>query len=224
MTVNIEAISNMGASELFSRLKNESIPLSSKIEVVLKHYGWTGERRKESEPILYKLKEDGYQLFPSAVTLIEQFYGLCFPCKSSDSKYGAHLIFVIEPYIEADEAFSIHYNELCIPMGELRSFDLYSTSSLPDAWENVDQSPAGYTRQDLYLGDSGTVYWYCVDATAGGIYAKSLSDFLASQFGFIENTYLKDGTREEYEDSDLIQEIEAKRAAGIYHSKWHIKG
>ena len=88
----------------------------------------------------------------------------------------------------------------------------------------MDQSPEGYARQDLYLGDSGTVYWYCVDATAGGIYAKSLSDFLASQFGFIENTYLKDGTREEYEDSDLIQEIEAKRAAGIYHSKWHIKG
>lgn len=224
VTMNIEVNPNMRASELFSRLKNESIPLSSKIEIVLKHYGWIGERRKESEPILLKMREDGYELFPSAVTLIEQFYRLYFPCKSSDSKYGAHLIFVIEPYVEADEAFSIHYNEVCVPIGELQTFDLYSTSVSPDTWENVNESPAGYGRVELYLGESGTVYWYCVDASAGGIQAKSLQDFLASQFGFIENTYLKDGTREEYEDDALIQEIEIKRAAGIYIPKWHMKG
>ena len=224
MFMGIEVNPNMGASELFSMLKSASIPLSSKIEAALRHYGWTGKTRKESEAILLKMRDDGYHLFPSAITLIKQFYGLCFPCKSSNSKYGTHLIFVIEPYIEADEAFSIHYNEVCVPIGELRSFDLYSTSVLPDAWENVDESPAGYMRQDLYLGESGTVYWYCVDATVGGIYAKSLLDFLASQFGFIENVYLKDGTREEYEDSDLIQEIETKRAAGMYLPKWHMKG
>lgn len=222
--MHIKVDPNIGAFELFSRLKKESIPLSSKIEIVLKHYGWTGEQRKESEPILLKMREDGYELFPSVVTLIEQFYRLRFPCKSSDSKYGAHLIFVIEPYVEADEALSIHYNEVCVPIGELRTFDLYSTSVSPDTWENVNESPAGYGRDNLYLGESGTVYWYCVDAPASGIQAKSLQDFLASQFGFIEDTYLKDGTREEYEDSDLIQEIEIKRAAGIYVPKWHMKG
>ena len=88
----------------------------------------------------------------------------------------------------------------------------------------MNESPAGYGRVELYLGESGTVYWYCVDASAGGIQAKSLQDFLASQFGFIENTYLKDGTREEYEDDALIQEIEIKKAAGIYVPKWHMKG
>ncbi len=222
--MSMELNPDMGASELFAKLKNDFIPLSSKIEIVLRHYGWTGKPRKESEPVLLKMKADGYRLFPSAAALIEQFYGLCLPCKSSDSRYGAHLIFVIEPYVEADEAFSIRYNEPCVPIGELRTFDLYSTSVSPDAWENIDLSPAGYVRQDLYLGESGTVYWYCIDATAGGIYAKSLPDFFASQFGFIENTCLKDGTKEEYEDSDLIQEIEAKRADGIYIPKWHMKG
>ncbi len=43
-----------------------------------------------------------------------------------------------------------------------------------------------------------------------------------SQFGFIENTYLKDGTREEYDDSDFIQEIEAKRLEDIYIPKSHM--
>ncbi len=149
--MDIEISSTMRASELFSKLKHASIPLESKVEIVLRHYGWTGKRRKESEPILLEMREDGYQFFPSAVTLIEQFYNLRFPFKSSDSKYGAHLVFVIEPYVEADEAFSIHYNELCIPIGELLSFNLYSTSLSPDAWEKVDKSPAGYASRDLYL-------------------------------------------------------------------------
>lgn len=214
---------NMGAAELYSRLKNEPIPLTSKVEIALRRYGWTGERRKESASILAKMQEDGYQLFPAAVTLIEQFYKLIFPCKSSDSKCGAHLLFVFEPYVEADEAFSIHYNELCVPFGELRSFDLYSNSIPKGTWEKIEKSPTGYASWDLYLGLSGRVYWYCVDATSGGVYADSLLDFFASQFGFIENTYLKDGTREEYDDSDFIQEIEAKRLEGTYIPKWHMQ-
>lgn len=148
----------MKPSQWFSKLKNAPITLSSKIEIVLKHYGWAGKLRKEFQSILIKVKEYGYQLFPSAITLIEQFYGLHFPCKSSDSRYGTHLIFVIEPYIGANEAFSIHYNELCIPIRELRPFELYSTSLLLDTWENVEQSPATYMRQDLYLGENQTVY------------------------------------------------------------------
>ena len=221
---DIKAFSNMEASELYSRLKKEPIPLAAKIEIVLKCYGWTGERRHESESILMQMKKDGYHFFPSAIALIEQFYKLRFPCKSSDSKCGAHLSFLFEPYVEADEALSIHYNEFCVPFGELLSFDLYSNSIFQNAWQEIDKTPMGYSTKDLYLGLSGTVYWYCVDASAGGVYTRSLLDFFASQFGFIQNTYLKDGTREEYDDSDLIQEIESKRAAGIYIPKWHMIG
>lgn len=47
------------------------MPVSSKIEIVLRHYGWTGERQKEAEAILLKIREAGYQFFPSAVALIE---------------------------------------------------------------------------------------------------------------------------------------------------------
>ncbi len=221
MHIKIEP--HMKASALFAKLKSENIPLSEKVELVLRHYGWTGEPRKESEQILSQMRAEGYTLFPSAVALIEQFYRLYFPCKSSDSKYGAHLIFVIDPYVEADEALSIHYNEVCVPIGELQTFDLYSDSVSPDTWENVNECPAGYGRIELYLGESGTVYWYCVDAPAGGIQAKSLQDFFASQFGLIEDTYLKDGTREEYEDDALILEIEMKRADGTYLGKWHMQ-
>ena len=221
MRIKIE--SDMRASALFAKLKNENIPLSEKVELVLRQYGWTGEPRKEAEQILSQMRAEGYTLFPSAIALIEQFYRLRFPCKSSDSKYGAHLVFVIDPYVEWDEALSIHYNEVCVSIGELHTFELYSTSVSPDTWENVNESPAGYGRIDLYLGESGTVYWYCGCATAGGIEAKSLQDFFASQFGLIESTYLKDGTREEYEEYDLIEEIEIKRADGTYLGKWHMK-
>lgn len=58
-------------NRLNSRLKNEDMPVSSKIEIVLRHYGWTGERQKEAEAILLKIREAGYQFFPSAVALIE---------------------------------------------------------------------------------------------------------------------------------------------------------
>lgn len=218
----IDTFSDIGAAELYSRIGQEPISLASKVETVLRHYGWTGKQRQGSEGILAQMKKDGYQFFPSAITLIEQFYHLRFPCKSSDSKYGAHLVFIFEPYVEADEAFSIHHNELCIPFGELLSFNLFSGSISADTWEKIDETPEGYAEIDLYLGASGTIYWYCVDAAAGGVYANSLLDFLGSQFGFIENTFLKDGTREEYEDSNLIQEIEEKRRAGVYIPKWHL--
>ena len=42
----------------------------------------------------------------------------------------------------------------------------------------IEKSPTGYVSRDLYLGLSGRVYWYCVDATSGGGYANSLLDLL----------------------------------------------
>lgn len=213
------------AGELYGRLKDADLPMEEKVRIILRHYGWTGKPRPEAEPVLKAMKAEKITLFPLAQSVIEQFYGLKYPYRSTLSPIGGHLWFDFA--INSDtalslEVFSLKYHDRCVPIANLG----YSK----DSWEGLTATTRATIDfvVEYYLGESGKVYFYSGISLLCGVAEQNLLEFFAVCFGLIPKegkVVHPDGTSDDddYIEDELWDMVEYGIEDGSYTPKYHLK-
>lgn len=194
-------------SVLFERLENTNYSTEEKVGFILYCYGWNGHNRTISN-IFTQSKEYQTLIFNSGKQFIEQFDNLIFPCKSRSSKSGSHvwITFSWNPVITV--GVSTHFGEQVMSMGIERYFDGYEDDNIADCWEDITISPdnLNFDEVNLYLGESGKVYWFCYDGDSLGVAADNLLEFFSIRFSFIEDKH-----RYDFRTTWTVEDLKAMR-------------
>ena len=206
----IEYQENETPSVLFEKLNRSQISLEEKVEFVLQRYGWSSSTRRVSVE-LEKAHKAQYPFFPAGEQFIEHFDGLIFPSKGLASKYGSHILTKFSWNPSLMEGVTHHFQDRVVYIGVERSFEGYEENPI-NCWENISISPdvIDYDFVDLYLGESGKVYWHCYDGDTLGIAANNILEYFSIKFSFIDdsNRLVQQSV---WTDSDLQVMREAKR-------------
>jgi len=185
----IEYQENERPSVLFQKLSQSQISLENKVAFVLYRYGWRIDNQ-QSPTDLEKAQKAHYPIFAAGKQFIKQFDGLIFPSKCLSSNYGSHILtkFIWKPVLM--EGVSHHFRDRVIFMGVERLFEGFVENPI-NCWENILISPddIDFDFVDLYLGESGKIYWHCYDGDTLGIAANSILEFFSMKFSLTTDSH-----------------------------------
>lgn len=176
-------------SALFRRLKHTGGPLEGKVGYILRRYGWH-EKRNVPSAELCKALEEGGAVFPGGIRFVQQFDGLLFPGKRTLSRQGSHIQMRFMRRAVLGEGLSHHFGERVLSIGVERSFDGYDENPV-QCWEDVSIPPdtLDYDEVELFLGQSGRIYWFCYDGDSMGLAGKDALEFFAVRFSLLDDPY-----------------------------------
>ena len=215
-------------SRLYQEVSKIPCTLESKVKFILQHWGWDGTTRDEGKLIVSQINSFRLTLTSETKEFFHQIYGLSLPIKKARGLgadkdiYGGVLRFKYsengwKDLFIASKCLSLKFCDDVVPIGYMLNYNGFSSSGQQiDGWEDPNYESSGAWTYELYLGNSGRIYfWDTENSDTIGIEADSLLSFFAIAFGLILDTEKIYGYTTE-EDFALMDEIERLWDKGIW--------